>query len=60
VAMPIRPTPKLDEKATIKFLKMVDADLDKPSGQKCDLTKVREARRIAETHAAERKKLRKG
>ncbi|MEW5913989.1 MAG: hypothetical protein AB1814_15635 [Thermodesulfobacteriota bacterium] len=47
MATKIRPTPRLNQKDTIKFLKMVSSDLKKPSRQKCDPAKLENARQKA-------------
>ena len=58
MAKQIRPTPRLDEKQTEKFLTIVENDLAKPVGEKCDPKRLEAARKKAIARATERKKLR--
>ena len=50
MALPIKPTPVLNEKKSLEFLKKVERDLKKPTGLK-DTSKAIEAKKIAMTHA---------
>lgn len=50
MALPIKPTPRLSEEASERFLARVEADLKKPTSRK-DVSKLAEARKIALKHA---------
>ena len=50
MALPIKPTPVLNEKKSLEFLKKVERDLKKPTGLK-DTSKAIKAKKIAMTHA---------
>ena len=50
MARPIKPTPSLNEKKSLRFLNRVAKDLKTPTHRK-DTSRVIEAKRIAMSHA---------